>query len=64
MTNKDMKNRNAILDTVVALLDQSEEIINRLETIQEKRPLTKKEEEILKQEVRNKNAAYRMAIFA
>jgi hypothetical protein len=25
---------------------------------------TKKEEEILKQEVRNKNAAYRMAIFA
>ena len=46
-----MKNRNAILDTVVALLDQSEEIINRLETIQEKRPLTKREEEILKQEV-------------
>jgi capsule polysaccharide export protein KpsE/RkpR len=57
-----MKN-SPLFDTAIALIDQSEEIINGLESIREKRPLTKREEEILKQEIKNKKAAYRMAMF-
>jgi len=57
-----MKN-SPLFDTAVALIDQAEEIINGLESIREKRPLTKREEEILKQEIKNKKTAYRMAIF-
>jgi hypothetical protein len=57
-----MKN-SPLFDTAIALIDQSEEIINGLESIREKRPLTKREEEILKQEIKNKKTAYRMAMF-
>ena len=57
-----MKN-SPLFDTAIALIDQAEEIINGLESIREKRPLTKREEEILKQEIKNKKTAYRMAMF-
>lgn len=59
-----MKNRKAILATATALMQQSTEIIDSLEAIKEKRPLTKREEEILKQEIENTFTLARMSLLA
>ena len=59
-----MKNKNAILATATALMQQSTEIINGLEAIKEKRPLTKREEEILKQEIENTFTIAKMSLLA
>ena len=59
-----MKNRKAILATATALMQQSTEIIDSLEKIKEKRSLTKREEEILKQEIENTFTLARMSLLA
>ena len=58
-----MKNK-PLFDTAFALMEQAEETINLLENKQEKKPLTKREMELYKIAVANKNVALRMLTFA
>jgi len=58
-----MKN-SPLFDTAFALMEQAEETITLLENKQEKKPLTKKEMEIYKIAVSNKNTALRILSFA
>ena len=58
-----MKN-SPLFDTAFALMEQAEQTITLLENKQEKRPLTKREMQIYKIAIANKNVALRMFTFA